>query len=210
MATGFNQIVITNSDTPDHTDLFRYRVDEGSASMIRIAAGLGEDAVFNDYHIVSGIGYQYVARSFLTTGGYTDSDPSSIFTNDLDGIWISQVTSASTTSNAERALNLFITSAQKLPQYQSASREFKGRTRPMTIFGQQTGLTFAYDVIVPLTDLAKLDTLQSMFEANTTLCVRDLLGNRMFGRMNQIAFNDQIDGNFFPLQFTEEDFTEAV
>lgn len=210
MASGYNQTIILNSDTPDHTDLFRYRVDEGIATMIRIAAGLGADAIFNDYHIISGVSYQYVARSFLSTGGYTDSDPTSVFINNLDGLWITEVERASLISNAALSLNLFITGARKVPQYQSASRKFKGRAAELTVFGQQTGLTFSYDVIVPLAELPKLDTLQALFDANATLCIRDSLGNRMFGRMNAIPFTDQIQGGFFSLQFTQEDFTEAV
>ena len=210
MANGFNQIVITNSDTPDHTDLFRYVSSEGILTAIRIAADLGEDAVFSDYHIISGVAYCYFARSFLSTGGYTDSDPTSPITNTLDGLWISEVTSDSQTSNAAQSLNLFITGARKQVSYQSTSRKFKGRPSPMTIFGQQTGLAFSYDVIVPRANLSQLDTLQSLFDANDTLCVRDPLGNRLFGRLNQIPFLDQINGDFFPLTFQQEDQTEAV
>lgn len=210
MANGFNQVVITNSDTPDHTDLFRYVDSEGILTAIRIAADLGEDAVFSDYHIVSGVGYRYFARSFLSTGGYTDSDPSSLMVNTLDGLWISEVTSDSQTSNAAQSLNLFITTAKKQQNYQNASRKFKGRTSAMTIFGQQTGLSFAYDVIIPRSSFAQLDTLQAIFDVNNTLCIRDPLGNRMFGRMNAIPFQDQINWDSFPLSFVQQDWTEAV
>jgi len=186
---------------------------EGILTAIRIATDLPPDAVFNDYHIISGIDYRYFARSYLTpgsSGGYTDSDPTSVVANDLDGLWISEVTSDSVTSNAAQVLNLFITGARTVSQYQNSSRKFKGRAAEVTVYGQQTGLEFGYDAVVPLAEISKLDTLQSLFDANTTLCVRDALGNRMFGRMNAIPFNDLIVGDIFSLQFTEEDYTEAV
>jgi len=210
VANGFNQIIIVNTDTPDHTDLFRYVDSAGILTAIRIAADLGEDAIFSDYHIISGVAYRYFARSFLAAGGYTDSDPTDAITNTLDGLWITEVTSDSQTSNAAQFLNLFIPTAKKQISYQNASRQFKGRTALMTIFGQQTGLILNYDIVVPRLSLTQLDTLQGIFDVNATLCVRDPLGNRLFGRLNSIAYQDQLNGDFFPLQFREESTTEAV
>lgn len=213
MALGYNQVTITNSDTPDHTDLYRYLESEGIDSKIRIAQDLGVDAVFNDWEVVSGLTYRYVARSYLTPGslgGYSDSAPSSATTLILEGLWITQVTRESVTDNSALSLNLFISGARKSLGYQSASREFKGRTLPLTVFGQSTLQVLNYDVVVPNLDLANLDTLEGLYIANTTLCVRDALGNRIFGRLLPFQFVDLLDGDFFPLAFQEESFDEAV
>lgn len=210
MAEGFNQVIITNSDTPDHTDLYRYVDSDGIDSKIRIAEDLGEDAVFNDWEIVSGITYRYVARSYLSTGGYSDSAPSDPITQTLDGLWIGQVTRESTTDNSALSLNLFISGASKSLGYQAASREFKGRAKAMTVFGQNVLQTLAYDVVVPNISLAQLDTLETLYGANTTLCVRDPLGNRVFGRLLPFQFVDTLAGDFFPLVCQEEHFIEYV
>ena len=213
MANGFNQVVIANSDTPDHQDLYRFVDGEGILTAIRIAEDLPPDAVFNDYHVASGVSVRYFARAYLTagsSGGYTDSDATDAITGDLDGLWITEVTTDSTTTNAAQSLNLFITGARRIPQYESESRKFDGRTAELTIFGQQTGLVLSYDVVVPLAEISKLETLQSLLDANTTLCIRDNLGNRMFGRLNSIPFSDLIVGDFFSLTFLEEDFDEEV
>jgi hypothetical protein len=210
MADGFNQITITNSDTPDHTDLFRYLDSEGIDSKIRIAQDLGEDAVFNDWEVVSGISYRYIARSYLSSGGYSDSDPSDATTLILDGLWITQVTRESVTDNSALSLNLFISGARKQLAYQAASRSCKGRIKPLTVFGENTLQILSYDVVVANIDLAQLETLETLYRANTTLCARDALGNRVFGRLQPFAFQDMLSGDFFPITFQEEHFTEAV
>jgi hypothetical protein len=210
MAVGFNQVIITNSDTPDHTDLFRYVDSEGIASKIRIAKDLGEDAVFDDWEIISGIAYRYVARSYLSTGGYSDSAPSDAETQALDGLWITQVTRESVTSNSALSLNLFITGTQQTPAYQMASREFKGRTKMLSVFGQNISQVLNYAIVVPNVDLARLDTLEALYRANTTLCVRDALGNRIFGRLMPFQFQDELSGDYFNISFREEHFVEEV
>ena len=186
---------------------------EGILTAIRIAEDLPPDAVFNDYHVASGVAVRYFARAYLTagsSGGYTDSDPTDAITGDLDGLWITEVTTDSTTTNAAQSLNLFITGARAIPSFEGESRKFDGRSAELTIFGQQTGLILSYDLVVPLAEISKLETLQSLLDANTTLCIRDNLGNRMFGRMNSIPFNDLTTGDFFSLTFVEEDFDEEV
>jgi hypothetical protein len=210
MANGYNLVTIVNSDTPDHTDILRFLATETVNESIRIAEGLGADAVFQDWEIESGVGYKYVARSYVSSGGFTDSAASSTFVNTLDGLWITLVTRDSLTTNAELALNLLVSSGRKTPTHKQASHEFKGRSKPVTYFGQTSTLQLDYSVEIFSVDRSKLAILRALEEADDVLCVRDSMGNKLFGRMIGLPIAEQMEGSFFSLSFHDVDFEEGV
>lgn len=221
MANGYNLITITNSDTPDHTDILCYpdTVTEEGATRdgtleddgFRIAAGLGADAVFQDWERESGRAFHYIARSYTSSDGFTDTDPPVEFTNILDGLWVTLVTRDDLTTNAELALNLMITEPpRKEGGPRSVSHEFKGRPRPVTYFGQTIIERLNYPITIPNFSIGDLAILKALEEADDTLCIRDNFGNKMYGRMVNLPISEDIAASSFTLSFVNEHFVEAV
>lgn len=210
MANGYNLVVGANPDTPHRNDILRFLATETINEAIRIAEGLGVDPSFQDWETESGIGYKYVVRAYLSTGGFTDSAATASIINDLDGLWVTLITRDSLTTNAELAVNLSITSAHKTVNQKSASHEFKGRLKPVTYFGQTVITQLDYSVYIPTVDRAKLAALTALYEANDVLCVRDNFGNKLYGRMMGLPIQEGVEGDSFGLSFHDEDFTEAV
>lgn len=146
----------------------------------------------------------------MSSGGYTDSDPTSVITQTLDGLWVTQVTRASATDNSALSLNLFNTEISKTLDYESTTKIYKGRAAGFTVFGQQTGVALAYQIVIQLAEIAKLDTLVSLYLANATLCIRDSRGNKIYGRMLGLPIQDQNDFDTFSLNFHDESFDEEI
>ncbi len=214
--SGYVELIIANPDAPAYNDIYRYLSTQTTDDAIKIASRLPVNALFQDYSPISGQGYIYFVQAVNSSGGFTNSVVSSVTTLTLSTLWIHVVSrTAGSSSNAVAGQVVALTNlapAEDANDLLSVSKRARGRTRPVTIVGQTVTRTLRYSVIATDADVAlgKLDTLDLIFLANATVCVRDQRGARIFGRVTELPLVHTHHLAALALEATEEDYTEAL
>jgi hypothetical protein len=209
-ATGAVQISIANSDTPAYTYIYRYVTSAGASSAIRISPSLGADATYIDNNCKSGVSYTYFARSFVSSGGYSDSSTAAV-TLSLSYLHLHTISRTSTTSNA--AISAVLLNPGKInkaiinPQRQV---QFTGRSSDETLFSQSSYEQVTYNVLINQSEILTEGLIDSIIAAQTSVCVRDQAGNRIIGKLSKIPYADTHFGIEFQLVATQEDYSEAI
>jgi hypothetical protein len=213
------QVAVTNSDTVDHTRILRYRGDlsETIDDAKIISPKLPNDATFTDSWAESGIAYDYVARSFKpTTLGFTDSSAAQATQSLSQRIFIDVVTKTSTSSNASLSVAILVSGDVKKEYVKKQiSKKMLGRGKNLTFAGQNQYLKLGYQCFVPVEELGRAETLQSIFalvasNPKTVVCVRDSEGNKVFAKFTRLPLSDSLVGVDFSIEFTEIDFREGI
>jgi hypothetical protein len=196
---GAIQIAITNSDTIDHSRILRQTVYGGDEYIV-ISPKLGNDALFLDYHAASDIGgsgsdeilYRYKARSYkVTTLGFTDSGVVELLQT-LSKLHIHVVDKVSTTSNAGLKVALDVVD-EVTKKYVKKQRSVghQGRGQFITYAGQAKHIELTYNCLIKRAeDTTTYPALEAVHNANLPLSIRDLFGNKIFGRILELPKTD--------------------
>ena len=215
-ASGYVELIIANPDSPLYNDIYRYLSTETTDDAIKIASRLPINALFQDFSPISGQGYKYFAQAVNSAGGFTNSVVSSTTTLTLSTLWLHIVSrTAAASSNAVSGQIVAVNNlapGDYLQEHQSDRKKARGRRRPVTIIGQTTTRSIRYQVVLTDADelIGKLDTLEAIFDANATACVRDQRGNRIFGRVNRLPLSHMHTFSAVNIEAVEEDYTEAL
>lgn len=198
----FLQVVIANSDTPDHNDLYK----DG----VRIAEGMAVDGSFNDYNVADGVTYSYVARAVSVSDLITDSDPDTGALT-LGLLWIHVPTKSSTSTNAVGSVGLIIIPPLVRERTRAmALKRCSGRNAPLAVFGQAVRHRLYTQCRLPISEISKLDSLKQAYSTNADICARDPQSNRIFGRIKSLAINEMPSHVDITLEIFETDYDEEV
>lgn len=214
--SGYIQIVITNSDTPDYNHIYRRLTSESAGNETLIADSVPVDGVFRDYNIKSGTSYTYFARAVNAPAGviesFTDSATDSATLN-LSLLWVHLLTKASPSANASGTPVGLINPdglGQLVEDAAQRRKKCRGRSLPVAVYGQHTLRRFTSTCMIQATEESKLNTLRDIYATNTDVCVRDQTGLMIFGRM--ITLREACDYRLTLVTFTvaETDYDETA
>lgn len=213
--SGYNEILISNPDVPAYNDLYRYLATETTDDAIKIASRLPVDGTFQDYSVISGVGYKYFVQAVNSAGGFTNSVVSSTITLTLTSLWLHVVQEAvSVTANAVagQIVSLNNLNAEYEREILSARKRARGRTRLVTIIGQTEVKKLRYQVILTDADVTvgKLLSLEAIFGANALVCCRDQRANRLFGKLTNLPLAHDYTRSGLVVEVTEEDHDEGL
>jgi hypothetical protein len=214
---GFYQIAITNPSTPqpEYNEVWRFKTaTETEDDAIVISPPLDPGATFQDSLVESGVEYSYFCRAYLDTGGFDDSTVESA-TVYLDGLFLVTPTKTSQRGNAESAA-LVLTYrpvVQDNEGYASnsyARKEFEGRPKPVTVFGQTKGRELSYNLYFKPSQRSLLDALDALFALNKITCAMDREGNKLHSRFTKTTPIETLGNVTMQITFTQTEYNEAI
>jgi hypothetical protein len=215
-ALGAVQCEIDDADTCDHFRLYRYKTSEGASTAILISPKIGQSAkkaTFLDSQIESDAEYSYYARAFkVTTLGFTDSDVETA-TASFTNLFLHIVTKTSATGNAGLSTSVMISGGEVIERINKKQRSegHSGRDKMLTYAGQSVYTELVFDCLIPRTDTATFEVLQSIFNAlkgKTVACFRDQHGHKIFGKFLELPKIDSRTDVRFSLRAIEENHKE--
>lgn len=210
-ATGRNQIVIANSDTPDSNRIER---SENGGAFIVIASGLGVDPTFYDSNIAAGIPYAY--RAVAISSGVEAASTTATATLTLAKLWL-HATKKGTDSNVYGT-------ALSLTNLATQDHDFGRESESYTLSGRETTKVLASEIVgetisvlcrIRDADYTDKVTLLDIQESGRYVCVRDqnysgMLGSKIFGMLDVVPIQYQFGFTDFRLNLTGVYYNEAV
>jgi hypothetical protein len=207
---GYISVGVTNpAPTGDKPDIVTNQVQRrrvGDEEWVSVAE-IGEDGSYQDYHVASGIAYEYQVVGVAPNGFATSETLSATLV--LEGVWLH-----SPLDPAGTALNYRLGREQRSAKQStpSALTYFAGREFPVADFAKHRSHSFSVTVDIPhgetwLTDLVALQDLDIQ---NMTLVYRDNRSRLAFGVIGGLDEQDQNWGSRVSFEFTRVDYTEAV
>lgn len=193
-----------------YIELWVYEPGFGRESAIRLTPHLPPDAIYSDHQRANGVAVKYFARAYSSTGLYTESDDSATITLTLSNLFLGAVSRTSVNSNSMiQPLALTNLPPQSLGLADlSVAHGLRGRPKPLVVFGQAAWRSL--DVSVIARSALEKDNLMAVYALNTTVCVRDQFGNKIFGKMTKPQIVPEAD--FFRITFTviQSRYDEAI
>lgn len=169
----------------------------------RVAYGVGSS--FNDYHVKSGVTYEYYVKAIGTNGTTANSETVAQSTT-FRGSWIH------TLQDAEASLQYFRYNGTGYETYyepESAVMKFAGRTRPVVHFGNYEEFTLTVR-IQSVEGMSDMDVLRSFVRDRETVCYRDADGNLIVGHILALSVEKEYRVSSATITIVESDFNEGV
>lgn len=205
----FIQIQATNSDTPDEQEIWRYDDGQTTADAIRIARGLPPNFTFQHFNVQSGKTYWFFIRA-ITSGLSTDSTPDDAVVT-LDQLYVHVVDREGTLDDALGSVVSLVQTDQSLTcTQQSGIYNLKGRPKPFKVYGGISQKVLSTTCYISRGDIGTYNNLVSAYEAQSVVCVRDQIGNLLFGKIDQLTTKE--DGPRFDVSFSvqETSYNEEI
>lgn len=169
----------------------------------RIAYGVGSS--FNDYHVRSGVTYEYYVKAIALNGTTSNSEIVTQSTT-FRGSWIN------TLQDAEASLQYFRYNGTGYETYyepESAVMKFAGRTRPVVHFGSYEEFTLTVR-IQSVEGMSDMDVLRRFVRDRETVCYRDADGNLIVGHILALSVEKEYRVSSATITIVESDFNEGV
>jgi hypothetical protein len=169
---------------------------------------------FTDYTPASGVEYTYsVSQVSSTSGEEIESlrESSSVEVT-FGGVVLTAVGSSASTTQA--ALRYTSEREEERVIDEVVYQPLDG-SNPQTVRSATRYRTMVFDAVLPLDDYStaaqKKSELEELDIANVTVCYRDNYGRKMFGRLAEVTFTDQVPGWWrASITVREEYYSEAV
>lgn len=196
-ANGRISIAFNNgASTVDYNNLYR----DG----VKISELIADDGTFTDYGAVHGVVHTYQGEAVAGSDRVLGASKNGQLT--LASAWVSAVTKYSATSNALYSVAL----ADLIPQQQQygfATQTYPvgGAVLPAVGRGVIESGQVSFTARVRAADLADFTTLEQIFRSSSYLCLRDVKGNKWFGRLP--GYLQAYNHGFHDFPFTLEVFT---
>lgn len=181
-----------------------YRREAGEVLWTRIATGVVSGGSYKDYHVASGITYEYMVRALGSNSATSDSATASK-TITLAGVWLHDVNQPSTLKN----FPFDGLGRNRRWEPEVTLHQFAGRDRPVAEFGMgaEDRITATLEIVKGSPDY---HALVDLIRRRTTLCYRDGRGRKLFGIVKQFPENDVAYGYSVTLEIFETDYSEEV
>lgn len=210
-AEGTIQVAAGNSDTPDRQEVWRFASGQTANDAIRLTKTMVANGTFIDSHVKSGVTYHYWIRAY-SGNLFTDSAVDSISVA-LSSLHIDVATKTSSTSNRSGLLYVGLDNQAPMEYSQSyiSSRDkTKGNTKPTTAYTQTKTRRLRATIRTKNADYNNVIRLREIFAVNSTICIRDQMGNLIFAKLRIVPEQDAHYINDIVIDETEAYYVEHV
>jgi hypothetical protein len=207
--TGFNTVAFANSDTPGSGNrLYRQAAGEYDGEQILIAEGIAVDGSFVDSNVKHGIVYTY-------RGGAVDSGVEALSvvktgTARLNTLTLHRVTKISATSNRTGDLiELLPVPTFARGREKSSVVHAMNEATPVVAPALISSNVWRGQCVIPVGLEDVRTALKALANDMLQGCLRDTLGNRLFGALTNLDFSYSF-GSVASLEFTGNGYSEVV
>lgn len=182
-----------------------YRRKDGETDWERIATGLANDAVYDDYAVAHEQLYEYLVTAFGDNGSARSSGVAEESIN-LQGVWIHVPNQAPGTEVQ------FVWDGRKSDESTQLEVEkvrVKGRTYPVAIFGDGEEYTVRQTLQL-LNAQPQYESLYEAFMRKTVLLYRDNRGRKVFGIISGLPKDDGFVVSETTITVDAIDYSETV
>lgn len=182
-----------------------FRRKHGEEEWTKIAAGLGENAKYEDCAVVSEEEYEYKARAVGVTLGYQDSDVSNIAK-----VKVRHTQLANTADYTQYVELIYNPKRTRNFSFEEELVHFAGRKKPVVERGEQEDANMMLSFIVR--DHEDLEKLIDLIKQRETILLRDSRKKKMYVTINNLQVQEDWHNKQYEVSFTvnEVDFQEEV
>lgn len=192
---GAVRVTITNSDTVDSNEVYRQTGNENGGAAVRVAIGLGNDAVWDDYGVASGVNYSYFVRAI--TSGVAAASTSSTISITLSYLYLHAVDKRGVADNLYGTPLALINQPTESRDMSRVSDIFNlsGRDKSVVHISSITQQSFSCQIVI--VNLADRDTLLDILYAGRYVCLRNQDGTKIYGALKNapLEMNDPFPTN---------------
>ncbi|MCK9267851.1 MAG: hypothetical protein M0P14_03945, partial [Alkaliphilus sp.] len=172
---------------------------------IKIAAGLGENAKYDDCAVVSEEDYEFKARAIGVTLGYQDSDVSGIAK-----IKIRHTQLANTADYTQYVELIYNPKKTRNFSFDEDLMHFAGRKKPVVERGEHEDANIMLSFIVR--DSEEVEKLIALIKQRQTILLRDSRKKKMYLSINNLQIQEDWMTRRHEVSFTvnEVDFQEEI
>lgn len=217
---GYIRATITNSGTITKNEVWRRENGQAKSLAIRISpststAFLPANGQFDDYAVLSELGYVYFVRTY-NGPVYTDSADSSPQAITLTDIWLHAASRTNATNNVlgvpVHMVNLISSGGHGFEETETTV-DLLGRDEPGAIFGQAIWERLAVQTFFRFTEQAQYDALLALVDAQASgavLLIRNSLGDRFYCQIADLGTSIKDEGYDIDYSAEEVDYSEAI